>query len=391
MAKQSPNEEVPTHDFAGVMSNQDIIDLDPILAAEAKHGPVFRRELFDAAYDAYKSIISAAPEEPELNGWGNKKQLLREKVTLLDINGDEFSAHVPRDGDVVQREEGPCILRRVWEYASIQELGHMYGAGVRHGLCPYSFAQTEIEVDKGDCFKEDDLLERAPSWKKEWEKSDVFHRLTEFLNEHAAETMVHVDKIVCFGLGCLKAWHEEGGHRSYMQHLAACTIRDIFTCTQGVATPTIYAQDPGYCSAGKFYLAKHFDMKIVDDPEGFKMLDGNTFVLSFAPNVCVRQVAFGITHEFGGPAGFFCDNIDSEGLHFNGKKGCDFPESFAICPYKTCEPSPGLWKYKNESAWREISDKKEENLFGAVGVYLKKKGEHVKDGKGIHGQNIDGS
>ncbi|OAL56342.1 hypothetical protein IQ07DRAFT_4808 [Pyrenochaeta sp. DS3sAY3a] len=391
MAGKSPKEELPAQDFMGVMSNEDIIDMDPILAAEAKHGPVFRRELFNVAYDAYNSIMSAAPEEPDFNSWGKQNQLLRQKFTLLDINGDEFSAQVPRDGDVVQRREGPRILERVWGYASIQQLGHMYGDGVRHGLCPYTFIQIEREVDKSDCFKEEELLKHAPSWRKKWEKSDMFHHLTKFLNAHAGETMVHVDKIVCFGLGCLKAWQEKGGHRSYIQHLAACTIRDIFARIQGVAAPTIYAQDPGYCSAGKSYLAKHFDMTIVDDPEGFKMLDGNTFVLSFAPNVCVRQVAFGITHEFGGPAGFFCDSIDSEGLESNGKSGRDFPESPAICPYGTCESSPGLWKYKSESAWTEISDKDEEYLFGAVGIYLKKKGEHVKDGKGTHGQDSGGS
>ncbi|KAH7339197.1 hypothetical protein BKA66DRAFT_435147 [Pyrenochaeta sp. MPI-SDFR-AT-0127] len=219
------------------------------------------------------------------------------------------------------------------------------------------------------CFEEKELTEKAAVWIQEWQRSELRSRLSVFLQEHAKKTLERVDKIMCFGLGCFPTQWERSRQRSYTQHLAACTVRDLIAQQQGGAAPQIFAQDPSYCAAGMSYIQSHFNMSILDDPEGFKALDGHTFVLSFAPNVPVRQITLGLTHESNGPAGLFCDRIRSEGLECNGKR-C---EDGRVCPYTTCEPSPAVWKYKQESYWIEYRDRDEQNYFGEVGVYLKKR------------------
>jgi hypothetical protein len=130
-------------------------------------------------------------------------------------------------------------------------------------------------------------------------------------------------------------------------------------CTQ------IYAQDPAYRPSDTAYLAEHFDISVVADPEGFKALNGNTFVVSVSPNVPVRQIALDMTEDSHGPAGFFCDHIGSDGLDGDGKVYSD-------AHYTTCNSSPGLWKYKQESHCMEHDDRKGMDCFGNIGLYLKK-------------------
>ena len=150
-----------------------------------------------------------------------------------------------------------------------------------------------------------------------------------------------------------------------------CQIRDVIAAEQRGTAPKIFAQKPEYCAAGISHIVEHFNMCVLEDPEGFKALDGRTFVLSFAPNVPVRQIVLGLTHEFGGPAGLFCDDIGSDGLECNDK-GIYNDNGRVTCLFHTCEPSPALWRFKQESFWMEYGDRDKGDWFGNVGVYLKK-------------------
>jgi hypothetical protein len=204
-------------------------------------------------------------------------------------------------------------------------------------------------------------------WRVEWEASDLHAHLTAFLEKHAGSAMQRFDQIICFGLGrpVSQSSYSRELRRSFVQHLAARTLRDIFATKQSGAVPTIYAQDPAYRSSDTAYLAKHFDISVVADPEGFKALNGNTFVVSVSPNVPVRQIALNMTDDSHGPAGFFCDHIGSDGLEGDGKVYSD-------AHYTTCNSSPGLWKYKQESHCMEHDDRIGTDCSGNIGLYLKK-------------------
>ena len=342
--------------------DQRIVQLDPILEAEARHGPVFRRDLFDVAYAAYQFLNLCSLEE------------LRDKhqneITLRNIYGNDSTGRAMMGGDLSDHGSRLQVSQRAMMYNSIQSLGFAYGQRSEDRLCSYSLGVRYVDAKQEDCFSPNTLEEQGKAWAQEWRASEMYQRLTDFMQQHAGKLMQNVDKIVCFGLGCLNA---QRGKRAYMQHLAACTVRDILARQQpGEQAPKVVTQDPDYCAAGKAYVAKHFDMLVLDDPEGFKLLDGHSFVLSFGPNVPVRQIVWGLTHEFGGPAGMFCDNIATKGLECNGK-GSTNEDGRRVAPYCTCESSPALWKYKQDSTWMEYSDREGDNWFGRPGIYLKQK------------------
>jgi hypothetical protein len=333
-------------------SNQDknhrVVELDPILAAEAKHGPVFRRELFDAVYTVWNSL-------------GDDTH----SATVPNIYGEPCHIYVSRENEEMHHQGRKGILKRIWDYRSLQMLGEGYNQRSYDpsALCPYSFCRRfqDAEAER-ICCKAGEFKMEEQGWKKEWENSEMHHRLTTFLLNQARETLERVDKIICFGLGCLSGGRSciGVGRRSYFQHLAARTIAETLAGQQHRDSIPIFAQDPVYCDTGISYItsASLFNITILDDPEGFRALDKHTFVMSFAPNVPVRQIVMGMTHDTDGPAALSCDGIDSDGLE---------------CKFMTCEPSPALWRYKQSSAWMEHSDWEAEQWFGKVGVYLKRR------------------
>jgi hypothetical protein len=341
---------------------EPVVRFQPILQAEAQHGPIFRRELFNAAYDAYKCIKDPDPKEKPLLINGRPSTILRDMITLLDIYSKKREASVLRAGHTIEEDGKTYLVRRVWLHSSIHALARTLAMGSPDSLIPYNFGTRHIDVEEGDCFTKEDLQDKTEQWRADWEASKFYCKLTEFLKKHAGHTAERVDQIACFGLGCLPSKWPRHQRRSYIQHLAACTVRDIFAQKQGGAPPVMFTQDPEYCDAAAEHLANHFNMVIMPDPEGFKALNGNTFVITVAPNVPVRQIALGLTWDDGGPVGMMCNSIDSEGLEADGK---------AECQAYTCESSPALWEYKQKSIYIEYNDGEEEDNFGSMGLYIK--------------------
>jgi hypothetical protein len=352
---------------------EPVVQLRPILEAREKHGPIFRRELFDAAYVAYLSINDNDPSEVVYMKDGRQKPLLRTEATLLDIYGIKRKFPILREGIKSQWDNKSFVGRRAWRYDDLQGLGYRYGKAEHEQLLPFSFSIRYDALEEKCHSIGANFHDKTVAWRSEWEVSELYCHLTTFLEEHAGRTAQRVDQIICFGLNCPVASSEYPiqSRRSYFQHLAACTIRDIFARKQGGTVPKIYAQDPVYTSAGTTYLQEHLDISVLPDPEGFKALDGHTFVMSVSPNVPVRQVALDMTDESGGPAGFFCNNIHSHGLEYDGK-GMIHDTECKKTPYYTCNPSPGLWEFKQRGIWTEYDDQKILDCFENMGVYLKK-------------------
>jgi hypothetical protein len=347
--------------------NFPTMQFEPILEALKKHGPIFRREQFEAAYAAYHAIDNDEPEtEPYKNYLGRESMTLRTEVTLLDIYGIGLKLSAHKAGIKNTIDGIPHVGKRFWNYSDLQALAwrNSFGYGT---LTPFQFFIRDMPVEEANGSIEPEFHHMAAGWRAEWEASGFFRKLTAFFAEHAGEATQRIDKIVCFGLGQpVSEAQPRSLCRSYVQHLAACTIRDLLPKYHGGRKPKIFAQEPVYRAKDIAYLKEHFDMTILDDPEGFRTLNGNTFVITVAPNVPVRQVAFDMTHEHGGPAGFLCNNIYSEGLESERKEEEELDRF-------TCNPSPALWKYKQESVWMEYDDGEEGDWFGNMGLYLKRK------------------
>lgn len=356
------------------------IELEPILEAQRTYGPIFRRKLFDAAYAAYLSLKDDDPEEQLYMDNGKLSPILRTWPTLLDIYGKEQKLPVLREGILAERgqlwEQGrPSVGKRVWMYDDLQKMGDWYGKR-RHDesvtLVPFTFGLRYVPVEDEILRAESDLDNKAQNWKTEWENSKFHHELIVLLETHAGSASQRIDQIICFGLGnIISLSGPRAQRRSYVQHLAACTVRDTLASQQGGAAPTVFAQDPEYKSVDTSYLSEHFDCTVLDDPEGFRALNGNTFVITVSPNVPVRQVALDMTYDSDGPAGFLCDAIRSDGLEGEGLTRKECFEGKKIV-YHTCNPSPALWKYKQQSLWMEHDDGDELDCFGKMGVYLRK-------------------
>jgi hypothetical protein len=399
--QMSPNEgnnerdttstESDVHNYPGFN-----IQLKPILEAEEKYGPVFRRELFDAAYAAFLAIDDSEPDgqtspEQQWRSW-----YLRTEATVLDIYGNEHKVLVPKyeakhEVTTFEGEKRSRQMRRIWLYNELQQLGRSHGEDRDGLLLPFTFVSQDIK-DK-DCplneLSHDLTAKRRVE--KTWGTSKLNESITKFLQQHAGSTAQHVDQIICFGLGCPISASQQTDrtyHRSYVQHLAACTIRDIFARSQSGVAPTIFAQDPEYSTESIAYLSENFGMVVLSDPEGFRALNSNTFLITVSPNVPVRQIALGMTHESGGPAGMFCDAINTDGLECDGQFWAT-DSKVRTWLYTTCPSSPGLWKYKGRAICLEHNDKEEMNCFGDIGMYLKRReGRNVGDkeqGGGVQG------
>ncbi|KLJ12131.1 hypothetical protein EMPG_09559 [Blastomyces silverae] len=117
--------------------------------------------------------------------------------------------------------------------------------------------------------------------------------------------MRKIDKIVAYACGSLVDFEtEESGdypslaRHSFYQHALVITLLEILqnerTDRDAGQKIRCYLQDPIYTNAERDMLAK-FDLTVVDGQEGFLLTDDSTAVLSFAPNVCVKQIVLDIS------------------------------------------------------------------------------------------------
>lgn len=124
--------------------------------------------------------------------------------------------------------------------------------------------------------------------KQDWEASEQRRQLQSVM---LTTTLPHVKKIVAFACGGMAEYAELPWKTwSAYQHALIITLRDILNERQGSANSIqCYAQDPCYTEVDKETL-KQSGITVLDDPEGFLEVDDSTVVLSFSPNIPVRQI-----------------------------------------------------------------------------------------------------
>jgi hypothetical protein len=144
---------------------------------------------------------------------------------------------------------------------------------------------------------------------EEWEASEPCKQFRAILD--AAKIPVGIAKIVAFACGTFsyisqKPVHSRGISRAATQHALILTVRDVLGKKQdgGSGEIVCYAQDPVYSELDKEILQQS-GIQILDDPAGFLEVDESAVVLSFCPNVCVRQVVCDIAR----PAMMIWDSV----------------------------------------------------------------------------------
>ncbi|KAN0095653.1 hypothetical protein V8E51_016364 [Hyaloscypha variabilis] len=144
---------------------------------------------------------------------------------------------------------------------------------------------------------------------EEWETSEACKQFRAILD--AAKIPVGIAKIVAFACGTFsyisqKPVHSRGISRAATQHALILTVRDVLGKKKdgGSGEIVCYAQDPVYSELDKEILQQS-GIQILDDPAGFLEVDESAVVLSFCPNVCVRQVVCDIAR----PAMMIWDSV----------------------------------------------------------------------------------
>lgn len=151
-----------------------------------------------------------------------------------------------------------------------------------------------------------DTIQRAFSGGlKAWEDSGECKKLTDAMMINTFPD--NVTKIIAFACGSMPGFrsHEE----SITQHALLLTIKDIVQKKQPTSDREIkcYAQDPAYTEVDRAVL-EEAGIQILEDPHGFLEVDDSSVVISFGPNVPVRQIVADIAR----PAIMIWDKVKPE-------------------------------------------------------------------------------
>lgn len=135
-----------------------------------------------------------------------------------------------------------------------------------------------------------------------WSKSTSCQSLKSVI--HSAP--IKCTQIVGFGLGEVARELSSGwGRRSAFQHALALSLRDALSPHHPDKGSIVsYTQDPAYSDVDKELLGDH-DIRPVNDPEGFLLVEDSTAVISCSPDVPVRS----IVSELARPALMIWDKI----------------------------------------------------------------------------------
>lgn len=123
---------------------------------------------------------------------------------------------------------------------------------------------------------------------EEWEKNKQSRALRSLLE---SVTIGHqVTKIIAFACGSMLCSEVRQNSRSAYQHALILTLRDIFSKRQDPSTKIeCFAQDPCYTEIDR-YVLQNAGIEILEDPDGFVEVDDSTVIITFAPNVPVKQI-----------------------------------------------------------------------------------------------------
>ncbi|KAL4892822.1 hypothetical protein BDV59DRAFT_202199 [Aspergillus ambiguus] len=123
-----------------------------------------------------------------------------------------------------------------------------------------------------------------------WEQSPAWKQIRTTLS--SLKLPSKITKII--GMACgsfsISSYQPKGCSRSAVQHNFLITVQKALR-EHDLAAEDVecYVQDPAYCEADRRVL-QTFGIQVVDDPEGFLLMDEGSLVFSCAPNICVKEI-----------------------------------------------------------------------------------------------------
>lgn len=230
-----------------------------------------------------------------VNGENNTKS-----YTILDSDGKMHQEHLP--SDTPYKIEYKSILQR---HMRLDHEIYKEDAGAGPSVRSIAYINYGVlpQSDPEELDRLAELRNRLDELDKQWEDSKAAKAITEFLADHG-KYMKTVTKVVGIGLGNpgqkLLAKRVES---SYFQHLTLCHIAREISKVQENDNVKIFVQDPNYTELSRNViidvssLDKYYNIQIVDDPDGFLMMDDQTIVFHCHLLFDIADIALDVSGE----------------------------------------------------------------------------------------------
>ena len=208
-----------------------------------------------------------------------------------------------RDSESVRIEY--LALKDLYRWTS--EPGFLYQDIRVHGYGPRRNAHTKEPFNPVYELPHERLTKEFRGALTAWKNSSMCRDLNAVLK---SKPHLQVKNVIAFGNGSLangSVWDEDARMYSRWQHALMLSMGNTFLRNNRVKdTIRFYAQDPAYLHGDETFL-KHIGIQAVKDPEGFLLVEDDSAVVTFAPDIDVMEIVCAIAK----PAVLICEKIVS--------------------------------------------------------------------------------
>ncbi|KUI72203.1 hypothetical protein VM1G_07648 [Cytospora mali] len=266
------------------------MDEPPIPPAETTEARVMK--------DRIRAIYSSGVQFFTKSALENLMHQVDEMETLID-NGQPVDGKVflieGIHGKMVESEIPYCVLEPDYEgglrvrlnlgFRTYQHLIRMVDYGLSQlAYCPLRVGYRTVDPDQNNDL--DLTRELFHAGIKTWEASEGCKRLRSAVE--TASIPGPITKIIAFANSTFSKNDESRRHTSIVQHALMLTLKNCIEARGSVGIKC-FAQDPIYTEVDKSVL-QEVGITILDNPRGFLEMDEQSVVLSFGPNIPVRQI-----------------------------------------------------------------------------------------------------
>lgn len=136
---------------------------------------------------------------------------------------------------------------------------------------------------------------------RKWEASEHWNLLRSLIK--TANNSNPIRQVIAFACGSFSWDLKNGTNRSAFQHASVLSVQRLLAEeNDNLGDIQCFAQDPAYTQADKSILIES-GITILEDPDAFLKVDDSTLIISYSPDVPVKQV----TLDLARPAMMFWD------------------------------------------------------------------------------------
>ncbi|KAI7782273.1 hypothetical protein LA080_013679 [Diaporthe eres] len=245
----------------------------------------------------------------------------------LYLGKDDFAKHLVTDEELNEREAErlqaqvairtllqqrvPCLSRSAIQILvdQIDDTSSRINSGepaesLEFSLRAFDGSTVEMEVETGTIHPNYEVRKAFELSLRTWQASEDCRRVEATLR--TIRLSGSVSRIVALGNGTISV---DDTQRSASQHALILTIRDGLQNLQAGSGVRIqcFAQDPMYTEIDKTIL-QQVGITVLEDPQALLEVSDESVVLSFGPNIPVRQLVTDLAR----PVIFICDKVRGE-------------------------------------------------------------------------------